>query len=103
MQLKYPTALSVAKMLGIEGLKRQDLMDPETNIILGTAYLTTLISRFKSFKLGIIAYNLGPGTVRSTLSRREALPMRYYEKVLAQYYMLKKMGEELDREGSAAN
>jgi len=98
MQIKYPTARGIAKMLGMEGLKPADLMDPETNILLGTAYLTTLISRFKSFKLGIIAYNLGPGTVRSTLSRREALPMRYYEKVLKQYYMLQKIGGELEKE-----
>jgi len=103
MQIKYPTALAISKMLGIKGLKPKDLMDPETNIILGTAYLTTLISRFKSFKLGIIAYNLGPGTVRSTLSRKEALPMRYYEKVLKQYYLLQKIGEDLEKEELASN
>jgi soluble lytic murein transglycosylase-like protein len=95
MQIKYPTALEVAKVLGIEGLKPKDLMDPEINMILGTAYLTTLISRFRSFKLGILAYNLGPGTVRGTLRRNEQLPMRYYEKVLAQYYRLKALGEQI--------
>jgi soluble lytic murein transglycosylase len=99
MQIKYETAREMANMLGMEGLKRQDLFNPEINVILGTAYLTTLITRFKSFQLGIIAYNLGPGTVRSTLSRKEALPMKYYEKVLVQYYRLKDIGDGLDERG----
>ena len=94
MQVKYETALEVAKQLGIVNLKPEDLLHPETNIIIGTAYLAQLITKFKSFKLGILAYNLGPGTVRSTLSRNEQLPTRYYEKVLAQYYKLRSMGEE---------
>jgi soluble lytic murein transglycosylase len=99
MQIKYETAREMANMLGMGGLKRQDLFNPEVNVILGTAYLTTLITRFKSFQLGIIAYNLGPGTVRSTLSRKEALPMKYYEKVLVQYYRLKDIADGLDEMG----
>jgi len=94
MQVKYETALEVAKPLGIKNLKPEDLFDPEINMIIGTAYLTQLITRFRSFKLGILAYNLGPGTVRGTLSRNEQLPTRYYERVLAQYYRLRSMGEE---------
>ncbi|MDR2578699.1 MAG: transglycosylase SLT domain-containing protein [Chitinispirillales bacterium] len=89
MQIKYPTALEVAKTIGMEGLRPVDLMDPEINMILGTAYLTMLISRFRSFKLGILAYNLGPGTVRRGLSRNEQLPTRYYERVLGHYYRFK--------------
>jgi len=94
MQIKYETALEVARPLGIRNLKREDLFDPEINLILGTAYLTQLITRFRSFKLGILAYNLGPGTVRGTLARNEQLPTRYYEKVLVQYYKLKSMRED---------
>jgi len=96
MQIKYETALEVAEQLGIKNLKPEDLFDPEINMILGTAYLTQLITRFRSFKLGILAYNLGPGTVRGTLSRNEQLPTRYYERVLAQYYRLREMGEGED-------
>ncbi|MFP4163608.1 MAG: lytic transglycosylase domain-containing protein [Chitinispirillaceae bacterium] len=88
MQLKYPTALEVANILGMENFEPKDLFDPQINMILGTAYLTRLISQFKSFKLGLLAYNLGPGTVRSTLSKNKKLPMRYYKKVLKQYYKL---------------
>ncbi|MCL2220250.1 MAG: transglycosylase SLT domain-containing protein [Chitinispirillia bacterium] len=96
MQIKYPTALDMAKVLGIEGLKPEDLMNPEMNIILGTAYLTTLISWFKDFKVGVMAYNLGPGTVRGVLRRNETLPIEYYEKILVQYYRLKALGEQID-------
>lgn len=96
MQLKYPTALDMAKVVGIKGLKPEDLTDPETNIILGTAYLTTLITRFNSFEVGIMAYNLGPGTVRGLRRRGEKLPMEYYEKILVQYYRLKNLGEQID-------
>jgi soluble lytic murein transglycosylase-like protein len=94
MQIKYVTARTMANMLGMEGIEPDDLLDPEINMILGTAYLTTLVSRFKSFKLGLLAYNLGPTTVRGSLARNEKLPMRYYEKVLAQYYKLKALGVE---------
>ncbi|MCL2689305.1 MAG: transglycosylase SLT domain-containing protein [Chitinispirillia bacterium] len=96
MQVKYETALEVAKPLGIKNLKREDLFDPEINMIIGTAYLTQLITRFRSFKLGILAYNLGPGTVRGTLARNEQLPTRYYERVLVQYYKLKSMREDTE-------
>jgi soluble lytic murein transglycosylase-like protein len=95
MQIKYETAAETAKTLGMEKITRQDLLDPEINMILGTAYLMTLITRFNSFKLGILAYNLGPGTVRGSLARNEALPMRYYEKVLKQYYRLKEMEKNM--------
>jgi hypothetical protein len=96
MQIKYPTALDVARTLGIQGLKPRDLLDPEINAIIGTAYLTILISRFRDFRLGILAYNLGQGTVRSSLSRNVQLPTHYYEKVLAQYHRLKRLGAELE-------
>jgi soluble lytic murein transglycosylase len=89
MQIKYNTAAHIAKTLGMGNISRQDLLDPEINMVLGTAYLMTLITQFKSFKHGILAYNLGPGKVRSALINKEPLPVRYYEKVLKQYYRIK--------------
>jgi len=91
MQIKYETASHIANTLGMGKINREDLMDPEINMVLGTAYLMTLITQFKSFKHGILAYNLGPSTVRSALVNKEPLPMRYYEKVLKQYYRIKDM------------
>ncbi|MDR2693236.1 MAG: transglycosylase SLT domain-containing protein [Chitinispirillales bacterium] len=91
MQIKYMTAAHIAKTLGMGNITRQDLLDPEINMMLGTAYLMTLITQFKSFKHGILAYNLGPGKVRLALANKDPLPMRYYEKVLKQYYRIKDM------------
>jgi len=91
MQIKYETASHIANTLGMGKIHREDLLDPEINMVLGTAYLMTLITQFKSFKHGIMAYNLGPGKVRSALANKEPLPMRYYEKVLKQYYRIKEI------------
>jgi len=91
MQLKYETALYVANTLGMGKIEREDLLDPEINMVLGTAFLVTLITQFKSFKHGILAYNLGPGRVRSALANNEPLQARYYEKVLKQYYRIKEI------------
>jgi soluble lytic murein transglycosylase-like protein len=93
MQVKYETAAYMAKTLGMGQITREDLLNPEINMVLGTAYLVKLINQFNSFKLGILAYNLGPARVRTALAKNEALPMRYYEKVLRQYYRIKEMGE----------
>jgi len=94
MQIKYETAAYIANTLGMGKISRQDLLDPEINMVLGTAYLMTLITQFKSFKHGIVAYNLGPGKVRAALVNKEPLPMRYYEKVLRQYYRIKESESE---------
>jgi soluble lytic murein transglycosylase-like protein len=91
MQIKYETASHIAKTLDMGKITRQDLLDPEINMVLGTAYLVTLITQFKNFKHGILAYNLGPSKVRLALANKEPLPMRYYEKVLKQYYRIKEI------------
>ena len=89
MQIKYETALEVAGFLGIKNLTPEDLFDPEINLVIGTAYLTRLISQFRSFKLGLLAYNQGQGTIRGTLFRNEPLYVRYYEKVIEHYYEMR--------------
>jgi len=91
MQIKYETAAYIANTLGMEKISRQDLLDPEINMMLGAAFLMTLITQFKSFKHGLLAYNLGPTKVRLALVNKEPLPMRYYEKVLKRYYRIKEM------------
>jgi len=90
MQLKFETACEVAHQLNMKNLTRNDLFRPDINIVLGTAYLTRMISAFKSFKLGILAYNQGPATVNRHITENTPLESRYYRKVLAAYYDLKK-------------
>ncbi len=89
MQLKVATARSVAKALDIDFNGEKDLYNPAINIPLGVAYLTQQISKFKNLKLGILAYNQGPGTIRSDLRNKRPLSIRYYNKVLKSYYHLK--------------
>lgn len=91
MQLKTETAQHVAEALGIPFKSKEDLFIPEVNIPLGIAYLTQQISHFKSLKLGILAYNQGPGIIASPLKNKRPLSIRYYNKVLKSYFSLKKM------------
>lgn len=90
MQLKFATAQETATMLKMPPLSEEDLFKPDINMLLGTAYLTKLISRFRSFKLGIIAYNIGPEKVKETMRNKQELPLNYYKKVLHAYFTLNK-------------
>jgi len=96
MQLKPETAQGVAKALGIPYSGMKDLFKPEINIPLGVAYLTQQISQFKSLKLGILAYNQGPGTILHSLKNKQPLSIRYYNKVLKSYFKLRKMHRVLE-------
>ncbi len=96
MQLKPGTARDVADALGIPYKGKKDLFKPEINIPLGVAYLTQQISYFKNLKLGILAYNQGPGTILNDLKNKRPLSIRYYNKVLKSYFSLKSMVSEIE-------
>jgi hypothetical protein len=94
MQIKLETAREVARDLGITIEKTEDIFDPEINIALGVGYLTKLIASFKSLKLGILAYNQGPGVIRESISGKRPLSQQYYQKVLQNYFKLKEMHQK---------
>lgn len=96
MQLKPETAKEVAAFVMIDSLSEIDLFNPEHNIVLGVAYLTMMIARFKSFKLGLIAYNEGPGEVIKKINQKIPLSLKYYKKVLNAYYKLTKIYREVN-------
>lgn len=96
MQLKFETATEIAGLLGMSQLKEKDLLKPEINLVLGVAYLTQLIAQFKSFKLGISAYNQGPGTIFQTLSAHAPLSLDYYRNILKNYYYLKRLATRIE-------
>jgi hypothetical protein len=102
MQLKFETACTMARQLKMTGLKEKDLYNPEINLVLGVAFLTQLITTFKSFKLGLLAYNLGPAVVTQSLSNRGSLPIVYYESVLKSYYEMRTLSAKIERQGEAA-
>jgi len=97
MQLQFETAAQIAGLLGLPPLSQRSLMNPEINLVIGVAYLTQLIAQFRSFKLGLLAYNQGPGTIYQTLSAHEPLSNEYYQKVLKSYFYLKKLAAKIER------
>ena len=93
MQVKPETAREIAHYLGIPLSSDADLFKPEINLAIGVAYLTKLIKSFKSFKLGLLAYNQGPGVIKERLQENQPLSIAYYDRVLKKYYALKKSTE----------
>jgi hypothetical protein len=90
MQVKPETAREIADNLGIPISGDTDLFKPEINLVIGVAYLTKLIGSFKSFKLGLLAYNQGPGVIKERLHENQPLSIGYYERVLKKYFALKR-------------
>lgn len=101
MQLKPETAYDVAKALGLSFSGERDLYKPEINIACGVAYLTQQIALFKSLKLGILAYNQGPGTILNDLKNKRPLSISYYDKVLKSYFKLKTITDKTIRSKSS--
>ncbi|MBS2021622.1 MAG: transglycosylase SLT domain-containing protein [Deltaproteobacteria bacterium] len=74
-QLMPATALEVARHLHLKGYSTQMLMDPETNIRVGGAYLGQLLQQLGHPALALAAYNAGAGTVTTWLKARGTLPL----------------------------
>ena len=90
MQLQLETARIIGADIGIPVQRERDLYDPQVNAALGVAYLTKLVAQFRSFKLGLLAYNQGPAAVRQDIKARRPLSVVYYERVLTAYDKLRK-------------
>lgn len=75
MQLMPATAKETAKRFNIPLASQQQVLDPNTNIQLGTAYLSQIYGQFKGNRvLASAAYNAGPGRVRQWLKDARHLP-----------------------------
>jgi soluble lytic murein transglycosylase len=101
MQLKIETAREIAASLGMRVKNTADLFRPDVNVVLGVAYLTQLISQFRSFKLGLLAYNQGRGAVLSQLAAQQPLSSVYYHRVLRSYYKFRAITDSLGLIGEA--
>jgi len=76
MQLLPSTAKQTASRAGLS-INTYDLLQPETNISLGSRYLTQLLKQFNGNRiLAAAAYNAGPNRVKQWLSKdsRDSLP-----------------------------
>ncbi len=75
MQLLPGTAQTVARQLGLPWNGTASLLEPETNIRLGTRYLSQQAARFgNSPWLASAAYNAGPAPVQRWLAQRSDRP-----------------------------
>ncbi|HPQ94324.1 MAG: lytic transglycosylase domain-containing protein [Thiothrix sp.] len=64
MQLMPATARHVGKLLGIPVGGKADILKPETNVQLGSAYLSQMLNRFGgNYAQATAAYNAGPGRI----------------------------------------
>ena len=85
MQIKLVTAKKMGAHFGLSIETEEDLLKPEINVTVGTAYLIRLISKYGNWKDALIAYNLGHSAVDRMLESGKPLPTRYYEHVVAKY------------------
>jgi len=85
MQLRPFVAREIANRLETSWGGPQVLHDPETNILIGTYYLASLIRDFTDLSTALVAYNCGPTYVRRRLRRGMRLPTKYPAKIMTLY------------------
>ena len=103
MQLLESTANEVAKEIEQE-ITKEEILNPETNIHLGTKYLSNLLSKYGNIELAVAAYNAGIGNVDSWIEKGtiekdgtniENIPFKetnnYVRKILRDYEMYRKI------------
>ena len=88
MQIKYESALEVARSVGVKINSPEDLFVPEKNLMVGTAYLLRLIAKYKNLQYALIAYNVGFGLLDEKLKSGAPLPKKYYNSIMKEYKIL---------------
>ena len=97
MQLMYSTAEEIANKSGIE-LTEENILDPDTNINIGTKYISNLLEKYNCIEVALAAYNAGSGnvdkwikngTIKSDGSDIENIPYKetntYVRKIMRDY------------------
>ncbi|ODS51928.1 MAG: hypothetical protein ABS36_19370 [Acidobacteria bacterium SCN 69-37] len=75
MQLLPSTGRQYARKIGVAGFTPAALVDPETNVRLGTAYLSELLGRYGQDRASALAaYNAGENRVDRWRAERPGLP-----------------------------
>ena len=72
MQLMESTAQEICKKMDLQISNNQlteKLLEPETNINIGTKYLSILIQKYGNIEIAITAYNAGIGTVDTWIEK----------------------------------
>lgn len=103
MQILESTACEVADELD-KKITKEDLLNPETNICIGTKYISNLIKKYSNIELAIASYNAGIGNVDSWIEKGviqkngtdiENIPFKetnnYIRKILRDYEVYKRL------------
>lgn len=111
MQLMPQTAHTISNIINYDLSNKGEFFDVQTNIVLGTYYLKTLLDRYKSIALATAAYNAGENAVDKWLGRYqysdsdefiEDIPYQetrnYVKKVLSTFYQYIRVSSESDFE-----
>lgn len=106
MQLMENTAEEVAENINLKEFKKEDLYEPEKNIMLGVAYFKELLLRYRNVEIAIVAYNAGIGIVDTWIkegiikndgSNIENIPYKetnmYVRKIIRDYKIYKDLYE----------
>lgn len=106
MQIMEDTAKDIAKKNNIkvdENNARQDILDINNNINIGTKYLATLLEKYQNTELALAAYNAGTGNVDNWIEKKilkedgsniENIPYKEtnnYVRIILQNYKIYKM------------
>ena len=91
MQIKLETAQKMGQRFGLHIQTTEDLMKPEVNVIVGTAYLIRLIAKYGNWKDALVAYNIGHSAVDRMREQNRPLPTGYYENVMKKYWNLSRI------------
>lgn len=75
MQLMPATARHTARLHDLDYKNSGQLLEPETNITLGSAYLGDMYKRFNNRAYATAAYNAGPKRVQQWVDERGELPL----------------------------
>ena len=73
MQIVETTAVEIAESLEMN-TESLDILDPETNINLGTKYISMMIEKYDCIELALAAYNAGSGNVDSWIEEGTLQP-----------------------------
>ncbi|MEZ5476356.1 MAG: transglycosylase SLT domain-containing protein [Thiolinea sp.] len=82
MQLMPATARDVGKQLGMKVDGRDDILQPETNVQLGSAYLRGMLSRFSgNYAQATAACNAGPQRINKWAPEQVIAPDQWVESI----------------------
>jgi soluble lytic murein transglycosylase len=74
LQLVPSTGRRIGRSIGLRRVTVRDLVNPDTNIRLGTKHIADLLAQFREPSLALAAYNAGEARVVEWLRERPGLP-----------------------------